>query len=560
MSTLATVEREMIVSRPIFETVSPGWTGLLRGQAARVAKVANLGVMALKNSRAMKDRKKRPSDVVGEIAANHVMKYALSPVRTQVNRAHKHVQHSPKRDFFRHNGLGGRGWFYEPGRKQMVIVFHDANKAGAHIDIHLGRVSMIRRVKPEIYSQLKFNNNGYLTQSSKKILVDFLKEEIDNGARIPQNLDHSLSNARASWTGGSREDTHYGAATTRQVVLEETVDVYKAHANGPIEFWSPSLNPHRGMYVYKLDKGDAKRAPILIWGNLKSNPPPMEDRLHLKLAHPEEADKVTLNADMSTTTAKLDGSSAYFITDKKGTRVYSPRFSVKTGERIEYTFKTNGMANITSDERIVGMGELLFKEKRANPLKKNNYLPQSQIGGILNSNSVLPKNVTPELHIYRIDKVGRKRTTDLDFWSNRELQERTAKLSKHLKVVELMSPEKVAKHGFEGYVAVPESKSVNEGYKVKFWQDPADWRIDRIGFYPGPKGGLAGVIYCTSLESGRTYKLGPGSVGDRTLTEHMMNNPSLYEGVVIKTLSKTGHDGRATTVVGLHQDKGLAAF
>lgn len=552
----ATVERELFVSRSYFQAIAPGWTGLLRGQVAKVAKVAGIGYTVAKSFKAVARGNKTGADIVGEIVAQQAMNKALSPVRNQVTRAHKHVRHMPRRDMFRKNGLGGRGWYYEPGRKKMVIVFHDANRAGPHIDVHIGRVSVIRRVKPEVYEQLKFNREGMLTQNSQKVLLDFLKEEIDNGSRIPQNLDHTLSNARASWVGGSRENVHYGAATTRQVILEEEVDVYKAHADGPIEFYAPSLNPHRGMYLYRLYKGDDTRAPILIWGNLKNNPPQLEDRLHLKLTHPEQLDKLNGKVDLSTATAKYDGSSCYLVIDKKGTTVWSPRQSVRTGEQIEYTFKLDGIANVTSDEKIVAMGELLFTPRRVLPFKRNDYLAQATAGGLLNNNAVLPRNVKPEIRLYRVDRIGRSKHVDDDFWSNRRLQEQVAQLDSKLKVVELMPPEKASNLGFEGFVVVPPGASVNDGFKVKWWMDPHDWKIDRISFLPGPKGGQAGVIHCTSLESGKKFKLGPGQVGDRELTDAMMRRPQDYEGAVLRVHSRHGHEGRASKVLGFHDDKG----
>jgi hypothetical protein len=62
----------------------------------------------------------------------------------------------------------------------------------------------------------------------------------------------------------------------------------------------------------------------------------------------------------------------------------------------------------------------------------------------------------------------------------------------------------------------------------------------------------------TSLESGKKFKLGPSQMGDQTLTRHMMDNPNLYEGSVVKVNSKRGHEGRASKVIGFHDDKGLA--
>jgi len=454
----------------------------------------------------------------------------------------------------RKNGLGGHYWYYQPGRHEMVIIFHDANKAGPHIDVHIGRLSVIRRVKPEIYEQLRYNGEGQLTQDSCKILINFLKDEIDNKSRIPQNLDHSARNAKASWTGGSRSDNYYGAGLTRQVLSVSRVDIIKAHADGPIEMYAPMLNSHRPMYMYKLYHGEETgRSPILIWGNMNNHAPKFEERLHLNLVHPEEFDIVQRKGDLQTSTAKYDGSSCYFVIDKKGTTVFSPRTSKKTDEQIEYTFKLDGLANVTSDTKVTGMGELMFKEKTIFGTK---YLPQAKASGLLNSNNVLPKNVVPEIRIYRVDKIGHENISNLNFFSNRELQENVAKLDKKLQVVELMDIDTAKHKGFEGVVVVPENTSVNDGMKVKFWQDANDWRIDEVNFFVGPKGSIAGIVECTSLKSGKKFNMGPGQIGNQTLTKYMMNAPDEYIGSVIRVRSREGHEGRAAKMLDFHMDKG----
>lgn len=553
------VTYEMAQSRPIFNALSPTWPYLLRGKVMKYAKHAFYGLTGLRIGRAVQ-KGALPEEVIGNYLGGMATAKILSKPKETIKKAHIHARHIPDRDLWRKNGLGGRYWIYQPGRHQMVIVFHDANRAGPHIDIHIGRFSMIRRVKPDVYEQLRYNNQGMLTENSRKLLLDFLREEIDNGSRIPQNLDHSVANARASWTGGDPDGRNYGDGRTRQIVLEETVDVYKAHHSGPIEFYAPTLNPHRGMYVYKLHPGDDKRAPILVWGNLKPKIPALSDRLHLKLIHPEELDKLQRRADMSTSTAKYDGSSCYFVITKEGTHIWSPRLSKETGERIEYTFKLDGIANITADETIVGMGELLFKPKSRFPWSRDDYLPQAVGSGVLNSNMVLPDNVQPEIRVYRIDRIGRKSMIDLPFWENRNLQYLVESLApEYFKVVELMMPDEAMQMGFEGVVAVPEDATINEGFKTKWWQDPHDWEVTSVEFEQGSKGGIAGVVRAVSLESGKTFKLGPGQVGDRALTEHMMLNPDDYIGRVMRVQSRHGHEGRASKVLDWHDDKGFGS-
>jgi hypothetical protein len=130
-----------------------------------------------------------------------------------------------------------------------------------------------------------------------------------------------MTNARATWTGGVDTETHYGAGITRQVVSVSPVEVYKAHDGGPIEFYAPLLSGSRPLYLYRLYPGEKGRAPICIWGEKKPDPPRMEERLHLKLVHPENIDDLEIKADMETSTAKYDGSSAYFRITPKGTTV-----------------------------------------------------------------------------------------------------------------------------------------------------------------------------------------------------------------------------------------------
>lgn len=547
---LTALENELVAARPVFASLSPGWTGLIRHKAAQYV---GLGLLSLRAAKQL--HKGVPAaEVAGGVLGTMATRKITTVPRRQIVAAHAHVRHIPTRDVLRKNGMGGRGWITRPGRYPMVIVFHDANKAGPHIDIHIGRLSLIRRVKPEVYEQLRYNNEGALTANSRKVLLDFLKSEIDNGSRIPQNLDHSLTNAKASWTGGNRSDQWYGAGTTRQVIASSDVDVYKTGPDRPVEFYAPLLNPHRGMYIHRLYPGSDTRAPILVWGNLKSQPPALHDRLHLKLVQPEDADKLTTRADMATSTAKYDGSSCYVVITPKGTRVYSPRQSVVTGEQIEYTYKLDGLANVTAPHTIVGMGELLFREHKL--FGKGAYVPQAVGSGVLNSNDVVPDSLRPEIRLYRIDKMGRQSVSDADFWTNRALQEEVAALSpKHLSVVDLMSPQEAMAQGFEGVVAVPPGASVNDGFKMKYWGDTFDWKIEHVDFQPGDRGGIAGVLRCISLESGKAFNLGPGQTGDRALVEEMMTSPERYEGRVLKVASRHGHEGRASKVVGMHDDK-----
>lgn len=443
-----------------------------------------------------------------------------------------------------------RSWIDKPGKHQMVIVYHDATRAGAHIDTHIGNLSMIHRVKPELKEKLKFNTTGALTVDSKKAILDHVRSEVQNRSRVPQNLDHSLKEARQTWVKGDPADKSYGAGKTRQIVHESTVDVYKAGKDSPIEMYAPAINPDKSVYIHKLYPGDEKRAPILIWGAKTNKPPKFEDRLHLKTIKPEDIHKL----DDMHTTVKYDGASAHVVIGPKGTTVWSPRTSKKTGEHIEYTPKLGDISHIKSNETITGMGELLFTKEG-----KKGYLSAAEIGGVLNSHKLLPDDVKPEIRLYRVDRVGRKSTKDLPVEENRKYQLHVAKLSpKHFKLAEEISPETAKARGHEGVVAVPKGKGVNEGYKVKWRTDEHDWEIKKIDFKTGEKGGIAGVAHLKSLESGKDFKLGPGQMGNHTLVKHMMKNPDAYTGVVVKVHSHRGHEGRASKVIDFHMDKGVA--
>lgn len=556
MPKLENISNNLYIARPYFTAVSPNIPYAFAVPYKRAVKTLLFSHKLYGYFKSVKGGVSL-ANITGEYIGGRVIRRAVKPVRDKVAKTHVKMTRTDH-DWRRKNGIGGRTWITEPGQYKMVIVFHDANRAGPHIDVHIDRLSMVYRVKPELYSQLKYNSDGMLTESSRQAIINHLRTEIANNSRVAQNIDHTKTNARSTWTGGDPEAKYYGSGRTRQIVLETDVEIYKAHHNGPIEFYAPAINSYRSMYIYRLYRGTSKRAPILIWGNKSHHPPKLEDRLHLKMIHPEDMSTLESKADMSTSTAKYDGSSCYFVITKDGTTVWSPRQSKVTGEQIEYTFKIDGIATTTSEQTIVGMGELLFKQKSWNPFKKHNYLPSATGSGILNSNAVVPKNIQPEIRIYRIDKLGKEYVGNKTFWENRKLQQQVSQLNPHLKVVELMDPDTASDLGYEGVVVVPENGSVNDGYKLKWWDDPSDWRIDKVEFKPGDKGGVAGVARMTSLESGKKFKLGPSQMGDQTLTRHMMENPKLYEGSVVKVNSKRGHEGRASKVIGFHDDKGMS--
>lgn len=545
MLNLGVLTDELIESRPYYKAFSPGPVKLLAGRPAVIAGFCILPYKILKSGwklRKVATGKLTAAEYAGDALATSILWIGLKPIKRTVGKTHMMVQRQSY-DWFRKNGMGGRTLITRPGTYDLVITFHDANRAGPHIDVHIGRTSVVYRVKPDLYAQLRYNNQGYLTANSQKLLLDHVRSELDNRSRVPLNLDHSRANARSAWVGGSRDDTHYGAGVSRQIILDDKVQVYKVH-DGVMEMYAPALEPDASLYLYQVYSG--KPTPIMIFGRKNHTPPKLEDRLHLKLVTDEqEYDRLQL----TNATVKYDGSSSYLVIGPKGTEIFSPRKSVVSGKQIVYTHKLNGLASVKSDETIVAMGEIMFKDQ------DGNYLPSAVGSGILNSHDLVPSGVEAEVRLYRVDRIGRRKTIDLPFEENRKLQYQVAKLHPQLEVVEFISPEDAHKQGLEGVVAVKPGTSVVDGYKYKFVDDPEDWVIDKVAFKLGEKGKVAGVVHATNTHNGRQYKLGPGQMGNEALTTDMMTNPHNYEGRTIKVASRRGHSGRAAKVVGFHDDK-----
>ncbi len=569
---LTMLQEELILARPVFVAASPGIPSVLRIPRHRLAvKVAGSLWKVAKYSRRHR-RGESFAEIIGAEIGGRVIGKGMGPVKAKVKRGHL-VATRTQFDPLRKNGMGGRGWIDTPGRYPMVIVFHDANRVGPHVDVHIGRVSIVYnlRNKPEVLEQIRYKRDGVLADESKKAIISHVRAEIENGSRVAQNLDHSQANARATWYHGDKSAKHYGAGFSRQVVLETEVDVYKTDYGHPMHVYAPALNPHRPMYIYPLYPGVQKtwlhkdrtnRAPILIWGMNAHQPPVLEDRLHLKLIDPSDVDKLEAKADMATSTAKLDGSSCWVVITPKGTTVWSPRESVVTGDRIEYTHKLDGLASLTSETTMVAMGELVWRQRQTRWEKLTRQQPQPWFpaatgSGILNSNSLTPEDVEPMIFLYRADRVGRRNVHALEFWDNRDIQKHIAGMHDTLGVVPLMTGEQAKLHGYEGIVAAPENGSVIDGFKMKWWQDADDWCIVSVDFKAGDKGGIAGNVRAISLASNKEYYLGPGQMGDRALCERMMKQPEDYEGAVIKVQSRHGHEGRAAKVVAFHDDKGI---
>lgn len=426
-----------------------------------------------------------------------------------------------------------------------------------------------------VESKLKFNNKGLLTEDSKKALIDHVRAEIKMNARVPWNHDHTRSNAKASWAFNPEylEYDGYGVGPTRQVILEDEVEFYHPEVTSSLHMYAPAINPDQGLYVYQIYPGTDKTAPILIWGNLIPRDEKFQDRLHLTMIHEEDYGKFIKRSDVRTVTRKYDGASCYFtgsgdISKKHSFKFFGPRRSRVTGHRIEYTYKVPEMCDKGATHQASGMGELLFWKRtllgnvlaiagirRGYEFLAWKYLSASEIGGILNSNKVRPHNVFPEFRMYRIDNWDGEDVHNLPFFENRALQE-------HLindcscdcwKIVKLVKPH--INKSWEGLVGIPKGMSVNDGLKIKWKGDAQDWRIDSIDFYLSDKQNIAGIVRCTSLESGKQFNLGPGQVGNVDRCMSMLESPENWIGVVLKTKSFGDQEGRAAKVIDIHLDK-----
>jgi hypothetical protein len=554
---------ELRASEPYFKVWNPQWSSLFRFYRSEMA---TRGIkFTWRTYKAWKRGEPLP-EAIGEALGSILMKQVfMRQPRRIVTRGYHVIQEAPPKDWSRKNGLGGRSHIMRTGAYPLVIVFHDANRAGPHIDVHMGRFSLVYRVKPDLYSKLRYNRSGQLTEASRKAILDHVRSEIANGSRVPQNLDHTRSNGTASWYGGDPTATHYGAGRTRQVVLASKVHVYKAHVVlgpdvAPVEMYAPDLNPHRPLYLHRLYSGGNGRVPIYVWGTKRHHPPVLQERLHLKLIHPEDLDsqKHQDRIDSLATTAKYDGSSAYIVITPKGTTVWSPRTAKSTGMQIEYTHKLREFAGTTYQETIIAMGEVMLRTRTRWPWQRSEYVPQTVAAGHLVSHDVIPKDLVPEIRLYRVDRIGRKSMIDLPFWENRALQEMVSSLSPRLHVVKLSSPQKAASEGFEGVVTIPAGGNVLEGFKTKWWQDADDWVMMQSELHDGPSGKPAGVVWFRSMTSGKAFKLGPGQLGDEAFVRSIMDEPKLYEGTVFQVRSRHGHEGRAAKVLLAHMDKGTA--
>lgn len=432
-----------------------------------------------------------------------------------------------------------------------------------------------------VEKEIHFDKDGWLTESSRKALINHLRNEISNNSRMVHNHDHTVNNAKCQWSYNPNNSniSGYGMGPTRQTILIDKAELYHSDLKSSQHWYIPSIEKHQGLYIYQIYPGetpatrtsiDNGKAPILIWGKLIPRDLEYNDRLHLKLILPKESDKFIEKVDPLTITRKYDGASTYFNSDGTGFKFFSPRISKVTEHRIEYTYKLPELSETGHASEPVGMGELMFWKytKPFEFLKWLNirgpewitwkYLSAAEIGGILNADKIRPRNVWPEIRVYRIDIWKHKNVIELPFFENRELQEELIKPLNHdyWKLVEFAMPGET--FGWEGLVGTSKNDSIINGYKIKWWnEDLNDWEIISVDLGISEKGNIMGVVWFKSLDSNKTFKLGPNQIGSFDDCIDIINNKEKYIGRVAKIASRRGHEARAAKLVEYHLDKGI---
>lgn len=547
------ITKRLVKGQKLFKIIAPSPANCLK-----IAKGGNILLKSLLMIPGMHEFLKIETlDEAASEAAKMVGSLAMGKVHDKMVPLMKTAATCERQPLTKVNGIGGRSWINNPSEdermiKEMRVVYHSSFKAGEHIDIHIGPLSLVMNIsgKPEV-EELKFNSKGELTKRSKDILIGLIRNEAQNNSRVIQNVDHSVRNAASTWLSNSDSPTGYGAGKTRQPVLVEDVEIMSVGKGRgkTIRFYSPTLNPNKLMYIHKLYGKNGKKSPILIWGNIK-RVPQVEDRLHLKEIKGFE--KFMNRVDKKTTTRKMDGASAYFFSDDSQTTLWSPRTD-KDGNRIQYTMKVPQIHRVGHKSKPAGMGELVFREK-FNIFKPSHwfgdrYLSAAQTGGILNSHQLLRRDLEAWYHVYRMDKWDGKSVIDQSFFENRKLQKKFARMSQFINAVTLVPCKK--QKGWEGLVAVPVGGNITNGYKIVFQGDIYDWEVTSVDLKYGPTGRTAGVIRFKSLDSGKKFKLGPGQLGTEDECLSLMEAGNNLIGFKAKVVNnKVGHEGRSAKLVG----------
>ena len=545
------LNKSLYNAKDLFIDVTPNPINILSTKYKKIAKIALKIIRYSKLSLKVIKKEKDIETIIGTIIGNKINGIITNKINIKVTKLMDICIVQPNESHLNNN----RSWFIKNERLKLNIAYHESSLK--HLDVHFSNgTSFIYRVsgKP-VENKIKFNSKGMLTEESKKALINHIRSEIANKSRVPQNIDHNVNQSQIQWKLG-KGPKGYGAGPIREVILSTEAQVMKT--DNATTLYIPSINSNNMIYSYLLYPAIDKKAPIAIIGNKSSDSPKfIGSKLKLKLIQENDIqDKFINKIDPKTCTIKKDGCALYIHQSQSGTRLFSHRTSIKTGNLIEHTGKVPEIADLKGN--FEGMCELIF-------LKNNKELTAAEIGGILNSNSLRPKNVSAKLYLYRADIINNEKVIDLDFFNNRKIQEEFAKSSNVFDVVPLSKDIKIDRN-IEGYVGVPSGKGINEGLKLKFkGEDIFDWRIDKIDISYGPTSKpsnikLAGKVHCTSTNSGRQFELGVNAIGNRETCLDYMNNPDKYIGKVLRVSCLQAHEGRSAKVdknMPFHMDKGI---
>jgi len=493
--------------------------------------------------------------VAGLWAASEVLPPVIAPLlRRGIKRSFRPVRLQPPMMSSMQRHLPLKATLPPPGRRRgtLVVVAHDADKAGQHTEIYLhdsksGIAHNVGVAKLPL-GMMRTNGDGWLTQASKQEIQLHWRAKAAGRDWLAVSNDHSPSDARASWSkhsDGPRAGER-GAGSLRQVIHEEPVEILSDSAT--VQFMSWWINPHSPIYFHLVFK-DTR---VGVIGTRKISEPEFDDRLHLTYDG-DDVDRFLRNLHEGRASKKIDGASVHFRASRQGTRYFSPRLSKETGRRIEYSFKLGEMQDITSEETVQGMGELVF-------VRDGRELPFNEVGGLLNANRLPPEDVHPRIYVYRIDKVGRKSLMDEPYWeSNRARCQSLAGRHRWLDVpVEVPLGTIEDTKDWEGVVGVPAGQSLAAGRKLKWQGDDQDAVVTRVDFRwsgnvdPSGRQRVAGVVEYQGID-GRMYKTSSG--WSEAEKQDMMEHPEMYEGRVMR-LSGFEGSNRAVKFSGWHLCKG----
>jgi hypothetical protein len=401
---------------------------------------------------------------------------------------------------------------------------------------------------------LKTNNNGWFTQSTKDMARGIFRNKAAGRDFIGLSTDHQLNEAMAQWNRLEDGPSGYGAGPARQVIHVEDVEILSdGHTVQFVSWW---LNPNQPTYVHVVfPQGRGRPSPVGVIGFRQLSEPQFDDRLHM-VSDSQDVERFRRNVGLNGhASLKVDGASCHFVSDRHGTRYFSPRHSEETGRRIEYSFKLGELQDITSEQPITGMGELVFVDKAT-----GRELSSTEIGGVLNAHQLPPARLEPRLYIYRIDKVGRSSVINEPYWEqNRPRCKAFAAKHRQLTVPpEVDLDELEATRDAEGVVGVPVGQSLaSAGRKLKWREANYEVIVTEVDFRHGPNGGIEGVVwYEDPTLPGRKFKTASGFSVDEK--QAMMDHPGEYEGLVMNVAGYQGHRNRAVVFEGFHMDRDAA--